>query len=317
VTGLLRGEMKFGGIITTDSMQMRGVSAAMSPGEAAVRAVQAGNDIVLHSPDDVQAAEAVKAAVGRGEIDMAQVDASVTRILRAKARLGLHVTKVVSLDALPEKVGTRAHLAVADEVSRRSITLIKDERNAVPLTVPPGAQVLFLSVLDYPSGWNIAAPSRTFLPELRKRWPSVTAIELSDRTTPSEIELVRALAAKHDAIVAAVFVRASSGSGRLDLSGPAGGLLRDLARRSTERNVPMVAVSFGNPYVALSLTELPALMLTYDLYDRAEASAVRALAGESAIGGRLPIALPGLFPVGHGLERAARAATTSAGGNLP
>ena len=166
-------------------------------------------------------------------------------------------------------------------------------------------------MLDYPSGWNIAAPSRTFLPELRKRWPSVTAIELSDRTTPSEIELVRALAARHDAIVAALYVRASSGSGRLDLAAPVGGLLRDLARRTAERKVPFVTVSFGNPYVALSLSELPAMLLTYDLYDRAEASAVRALAGEAAITGKLPIALPGLFPVGHGLERGVRVGATA------
>jgi beta-N-acetylhexosaminidase len=309
VTGLLRGDMKYDGLVVTDSMQMRGVTAVMSAGEAAVRAIKAGNDIVLHSPDDAEAVAAVKTAIAKGEIDMAQVDASVTRILRAKARLGLHVTKMVSLDALPEKVGTREHLAVADEVSRRSITLIKDERNSVPLAVPESAQLLFLSVLDYPSGWNIAAPSRTFLPELKKRWPSVTAVELSDRTTPSELELVRAMAARYDAVVAAVYVRASSGSGRLDLAAPVTGLLRDLAKRTAERNAPFVAVSFGNPYVATTLSDLPAMMLTYDFYDRAEASAVRALAGEAAITGRLPITLPGLFPVGHGLDRAARPGT--------
>jgi beta-glucosidase-like glycosyl hydrolase len=306
VTGLLRGELGFDGLVVTDSMQMRGVSSVLSAGEAAVRAVRAGNDIVLHSPDDVEAMAAIKSAVERGEITHAQVDASVTRILRAKARLGLHVTKTVSLEALPTKVGGRAHQAVADEVSRRSITLIKDERNAVPLSVPATADVLFLSVLDYPSGWNIAAPSRTFLPELKKRWPSVTAIELSDRTTPSEIELVRAAASRYDAIVAAIFVRAASGSGRLDLAPSVSTLLRDLARRTAETKTPMVAVSFGNPYVASTLADLPAMLLTYDFYDRAEASAVRALAGEAAISGKLPISLPGLFPVGHGLERAGK-----------
>ncbi len=306
VTGLLRGDLAYDGLVVTDSMQMRGVSAAMSAGEAAVRAVRAGNDIVLHSPNDEEAMAAVKAAVERGEIALAQVDGSVTRILRAKARLGLHVAKAVSLDALPEKVGTRAHQAVADEVSRRSITLIKDERQAVPLSVPAQAEVLFLSVLDYPSGWNISAPSRTFLPELKKRWPAVTAVELSDRTTPAELDLVRAMASRYDAVVAAVYARAASGSGRLDLAPPVVGLLRDLARRTGERKVPMVAVSFGNPYVATTLADLPALMLTYDFYDRAEASAVRALAGEAAIGGTLPISLPGLFPVGHGLQRPGR-----------
>jgi beta-N-acetylhexosaminidase len=276
----------------------------MPPGEAAVRAVKAGNDVVLHSPDDVAAFEAVKAAVVRGEIEAAQVDASVTRILRAKARFGLWKEKLVSLEALPTIVGARASHALADEVSRRSITLIKDERNQVPLKLAPGARVLYLSVIDYPTGWGIAAPSRTFIPELQKRWSNVTAIELSDRTTPSELELVRTLASRYDAVVVSLFVRTASFSGRMDLAAPVVRLLQDLAGSTGRSGTPLVAVSFGNPYVATFLTELPALLLTYDFYDRAEASAVRALAGEAPIGGKLPITLPGLFPVGHGLERA-------------
>ncbi len=140
--------------------------------------------------------------------------------------------------------------------------------------------MLYLSVLDYPSGWRIAAPSRTFIPELRKRWPNVTSIELSDRTTPSEIELVRAMAPRYDAVVASVFVRAASASGRIDLAPPLQRLLQDVARTSAS-HVPFVTTFFGNPYAAMFLPELPAVLLTYDFYDRAEASAVRALAGEA------------------------------------
>ena len=284
-------------------MSMDAVAKMMPIGEAAVRAVRAGNDFVLHSPDTRVAFDAIKSAVARGEIDAAQVDASVMRILRAKARLGLHKQRLVSLDEVPAKVGTRAHQAVADAVSQKSITLIKDDRGVVPLKVPRDAPVLYLSVLDYPSGWRIAAPSRTFVPELRKRWTDVTAVELSDRSTPEELDLVRAMAPRFDAIVAGVFVRTASGSGRMDLAPGVLRLLQDLARMSGARNTPFVSVFFGNPYAAMSAQDLPAVLLTYDFYDRAEASAVRALAGEARIGGKLPIALPGMFPVGHGLER--------------
>jgi beta-N-acetylhexosaminidase len=293
-------------------MSMDAVTRMLPPGEAAVRAVKAGNDIVLHSPDDDAAYQALVGAVGRGEIDRAQVEASVMRLLRAKAGRGLHRQRLVTLDDVAARVGTRAHAAVADEVSRRSITLIKDERNAVPLAVPRDAPVLYLSVLDYPSGWRIAAPSRTALPELRRRWSDVTAVELSDRSTPDEIELVRAMAPRFDAIVASVFVRTASASGRMDLAAPIVGLLADLARLTAARTRPFVTTIHGNPYAALHLPELPAVLLTYDFYDRAELSAVRALAGEAAIGGRLPISLPGMFAVGHGLDRSARSAAAGA-----
>jgi beta-N-acetylhexosaminidase len=303
VTGLLRGEMKFSGLIYTDSMGMDAVSKRLSPGEAAVRAVQAGNDIVLHSPDDAAAVAGIRAAVEQGQIPLAQVDASVRRILTAKARLGLHKSRTVALDDVAARVGGRRNAAIAQSLSQKSITLIKDDRNQVPLRVPRESAVLYLSVLDYPANWRIAAPSRTFLPELRKRWPSVTAIELSDRSTTEEIELVRASAPRFDAIVVSVFVRASSASGRMDLAAPLVRLLSDLARTTANTPRPLVTVFFGNPYVPTGVPTLPAMMLTYDFYDLAEASAVRALAGEAPISGRLPIALPGLFDAGWGLVR--------------
>jgi beta-N-acetylhexosaminidase len=303
VTDLLRGEMKFTGLIYTDSMGMDAVSKRMSPGEAAARAVRAGNDIVLHSPDDGAAVAGIKAAVEKGEIGIAQIDESVRRVLRAKARLGLHKSKVVSLDEVPAKVGGRTHGAVARDLSQKSITLIKDERNHVPLRVPREASILYLSVLDYPANWRIAAPSRTFIPELRRRWPNVTAIELSDRSTLEEIELVRASAARYDAIVVSVYVRASSASGRMDLSPPLVKMLSDLARSTASTPRPLIAVFFGNPYVPAGLPALPAVLLTYDFYDLAEGSAVRALSGDAPITGKLPIAIPGLFEAGFGLVR--------------
>jgi beta-N-acetylhexosaminidase len=303
VEDLLRGALGFGGLVYTDSMSMHAVSKMLPPGEAAVRALAAGSDVILHSPDDVAVAAAVKAAVAAGRIEPRRIDESAGRVLQAKARLGLHRQRMVSLDEVPLTVGARAHQAVADEVSRRSITLLKDERGHVPLRVPRDAAVLYLSVLDYPSGWRIAAPSRTLQPELQKRWPDLTAVELSDRSTPDELDLVRAMASRFDAIVAGVFVRTASFSGRMDLAPALVRLLQDLARVAGRRDVPFVTVFFGNPYAATFLPELPAMLLTYDFYDRAEASAVRALAGEAAITGKLPIALPGLFPVGHGLER--------------
>jgi beta-N-acetylhexosaminidase len=303
VTGLLRGDMKFDGLVYTDSMGMDAVSKRLSPGPAAVRAVLAGNDVVLHSPDDAAAVAAIKAAVEKGEIPLAQVDASVRRILLAKARVGLNRAKLVSFDDLPKVVGRRSYATVAQELSAKSITLIKDDRNQVPLRVPRESSILYLSVLDYPSGWRIAAPSRTFIPELKRHWPAVTAVELSDRSTPSEIDLVRSTALRYDAIVISIFVRAASGSNRMDLSPALVKLVTDLARATANTPKPIVTTLFGNPYVAMSLPDLPSMLLTYDFYDLAEASAVRALTGDAPISGKLPIALPGLFEVGHGIVR--------------
>ncbi len=293
----------FDGLIYSDSMKMAAITRMATPGEAAVRAVKAGIDVILDSPDSAAAAAAIVSAVKAGEVPRARVEESARRILEAKVRLGLHRTRTVNLETAPLTVGGRNHDAVARTVSERSITLIKDARNSVPLPTPKTGSVLYLSVLDYPSGWRIAAPSRSVIPALKARWPNTEAVEISDRTTPSELDLVRAMADNYDAIVAGVFVRASSGSGRLDLAAPVVRLLQDLSRVSERRSQPFVAAFFGNPYTPMFVPEIPSMMLTYDFSDYAEESAVKALAGEIAIGGKLQIALPGLFPIGHGLTR--------------
>ena len=106
-------------------------------------------------------------------------------------------------------------------------------------------------------------------------------------------------------MVASVFVRTASYSGRMDLESQLQDFLRTVARRTEVRDVPFVTVFFGNPYAATFMPELPATLLTYDFYTLAETSAVRAITGEAPITGRLPIAL-GEYPIGHGLTRAAR-----------
>ena len=302
-TRLLREEIGFNGLVFTDSMRMRAITRMVAPGVAAARAVAAGHDVVLHSPDDRAALAGVRKAVADGTIARDQLDRSVRRVLEAKARLGLHRGARVDLDALPEIVGTRVHRAVAREVSERSITLIRDAAGAVPLRTPRDGSLLYLSILDYPSGWGIGAPSRFLVRELRGRWPDVTAIELSDHTPTSDIELVRETGARFDAVVAGVFVRTASFSGRIDLDEDLVAFLRDLAEDTAERGQPLVVVLFGNPYVARSLPELPSVLLTYDYRGLSEMTAVKAIAGEIPIRGRLPVTLGDGFPAGHGLTR--------------
>ena len=300
---LLRQELGFGGLVYTDSMSMDAVAKMVAPDEGAVRALAAGADQVLHSPDPIAAFAGIKRAIASGRLAQAQIDESVRRVLRAKASVGLHRTRAIDLEAVPSKVGGRAHDAIAEEAFTRAITLVKDDRRHVPLTAPRDAPVLYLSVLDYPSGWQIAAPSRTFIPELKKRWPQVTSIEVSDHTPLSELDLVRAVAPRYAAVIASVFVRSTSGSGRLDLAAELVRLLKDLVRITDRANVPLVTVFFGNPYTASFVPELPAMMLTYDFYDQAERAAVRAIAGEARVSGRLPITLSPQLRAGFGLER--------------
>jgi beta-N-acetylhexosaminidase len=208
----------------------------------------------------------------------------------------------VDVEAVPAGLGSRAGAAVAAEVASKAITLLKDDRGQVPLRLPARARVLLLSVIDYASGWREGAPGRVLVPELKKRYADLTAIEVSDRTTAAEADLVKAVARRSDAVVAATYVRIASGSGRMGLSSAQLGLLEALASDPAK---PFVVVALGNPYVGDLAPKVPAVLLTYETGDAPEAAAVRAVCGDAPVGGKLPITIPGFFPAGHGLERAA------------
>jgi len=302
VTGLLRKELGFDGLVLTDSMSMHAISRRFGNDKAAAMAVGAGVDVVLDPPDPDAALRGIREAVERGEVARAQVDRSVERLLRAKARLGLHRARTVDVEAVPARLGGRAREAVAAEIASKAITLVKDDRGQVPLRLPASTRTLVLSVIDSASGWREGAPGRVFVPETKKRFPDATAIEVTDRTTAAEMDLIRALARRSDAVVAATYVRIAAGSGGMGFSEAQIALLEQLA---ADKAKPLVTVAFGSPYVGDLVPKVPAVLLAYEYGDAPEAAAVRALCGEAPIGGKLPVTIPGLFPAGHGLGRAA------------
>jgi beta-N-acetylhexosaminidase len=302
LTGLLRDELKFEGLVYTDSMSMNAISNQFPPDKAAAMAIRAGADFVLHSPDNDLAFKGIMDAVRAGEISMEQLDASVERILKVKAKLGLHRLRMTDLGAIADRLGGRANERTAFEIAERAVTLLKDERNQVPLTLPRDTNVLYLSVVDYASGWREGAPARAIIPALKQRWPNLTAIEVTDRTTAPEIDLIKALARRSSAVIAGVYVRIASYSGRMDLEPNQVELLDWLSGQP----VPFVAAVFGNPYAVGVMGKAPAILLGYEFGDAAEVAMARAIEGEAAISGKLPITLPGQFEYGHGLIRSGK-----------
>ncbi|NIP83464.1 MAG: beta-N-acetylglucosaminidase, partial [Gemmatimonadetes bacterium] len=134
MTGVLREELGFEGLLVTDAMTMGGVADEFGGGdEVLIRALEAGADILLMPPDVGEAVEAVTGAVERGRLPEERLDASVRRILEAKARAGVHRSRTVDLEAVDEVVGVRAHTELARQVAERSLTLVRDRSGLVPI----------------------------------------------------------------------------------------------------------------------------------------------------------------------------------------
>ncbi len=299
LTGLLRNELGFKGLVFTDAMDMKGITANFPNDVATVRAVQAGADFVLFTPDPAASFNGLKKAVTTGAITEDRINDSVRRILRAKAELGLYENRYTDITRLDSLISTKPHLQVAMDISENAMTLIKDEKNVLPLKMKPQDRVLVLNVFDSDTAWREGKPGGTFAREFQKRHPGSLVFEISDFTTLPEYEVYRRIAPDFDYILVNTFARVAAYRGSISLTENEVLFLKQL----TTLNKPLVTTCFGNPYIPLSIPEMPAFVLTFEIFPDAEVAAVEALTGEIPFRGKLPISLPGMYALGWSLKK--------------
>ncbi len=294
LTGFLRDELRFTGLVVTDAMNMAGISARYDAATAAIEAIKAGVDVIEKSPDIDAAIKGVKAAVQKNEIAEARINASVERILRAKAALGLHENRTVDLDAVDRVVSSPGCQMVAQEIADRSITLVRNEQKALPLNRQ--GRTLVVTFTDEED----RAVTQPFVNELRRRIPTIESVVMDLRTQDDEIKRVleRIDAKNFDTVIFASTVRARSGKGSVALSPLGLRLAEELAKRNA------LVISFGNPYLLQAMPNAPTYIAAYSPFPFSQRAAAKALLGEIEFTGKLPVSVPGLYARGHGLKAA-------------
>jgi|CXWL01.1.fsa_nt_gi beta-glucosidase-like glycosyl hydrolase/CubicO group peptidase (beta-lactamase class C family) len=295
-TGLIRDQMKYEGLIVTDAMEMSGLDVAWS-GEASVRAVLAGCDLVLLPKDARIAVREITRAVREGRIKETQIDASVLRLLKTKESLGLDKNRFVDEAEIGKHVGRPEDIAEADRITRESITLVKNEGHVLPLAVEKPLRLLHLVMASDARNDNIAGIPEA---EFARRYVQVTnryvGPDLGPETANDIVAQARSGAFSH--VVVSSFVRVTSSKGTADMAGSHANLLTRLSIEGP----PLIVLAFGSPYLLRQAPEIPVYLAAYGGVDSAQRAMVAALFGEFEIHGKLPVTLPGLFPFGHGLK---------------
>jgi beta-N-acetylhexosaminidase len=290
LTGLLREELGFRGLVVTDAMDMLGLAKQFSMGEASVRALEAGADVLLMPPDPEAAIRAVLAAVERGRLTRSRIDQSALRVLEAKVRAGLTKKKVVDLEALSDALDSPDEDAHAQRVSDRAATLVRNEGNLLPLAAPDQACVIASA------GVRISAFGQRMLEEFRRRAPQARLMLVDNALPEPALEALIGDVAQCSAIVFTAFTTNPMLAGDL----PA------FVQKLTEGPAPVVFVAFGNPYLLSSFPKVTAYMAMFSPTVPSEISAVKALFGEIPITGRLPVTIPGFAQYGDGIQLPAK-----------
>ncbi|AZM77607.1 glycoside hydrolase family 3 protein [Streptomyces sp. KPB2] len=296
LTGILREELGYDGVVVTDSLGMQGVRTKYGDARVPVLALKAGVDQLLNPPDLPLAWNAVLTAVKDGELTEARLDESILRVLRLKAKLGLFGDAYTSRRDVDRTVGTRAHLAAADRIAERTTTLLVNEGHLLPLSRREHRRLLVVGADPASPSGTTGPPTGVLAGALTEL--GFTATALSTGTAPSAAVIDRAVAAAGDAdavVVATYNVTAGSSQ-------------RTLVTRLLETGKPVVAVAVRNPYDVAQLPDVPAFLAAYSWTDVEVRAAARVIAGRARPRGKLPVPVVRaddpdtvLFPLGHGL----------------
>jgi beta-glucosidase-like glycosyl hydrolase/CubicO group peptidase (beta-lactamase class C family) len=298
MTGLLRDELGFQGLLYTDALDMGAIVRGYGDAEAAVRAVQAGADVVLMPLEPVAAIEAIVAAVDSGRLSETRLDSSVRRLLESKARAGLHRGWRVDPERIPEIVGSAEHVAFAETVAARSITIPRDLEGRIPVDSSRVGRVFSLTFSRQPD----QAAGRAFDARLLEAGIAVQSARADFMTPEAVFDSLAEAATAADLVLLSAYVPPRSGVGSVDVS-PAVGRFADRVRTG---GTPLVLLSFGSPYLLSSVPDAATYLLAWGGRNGSQRAAAEALLGVHPVAGRLPISLPPFHDPGDGLTRPIR-----------
>jgi beta-N-acetylhexosaminidase len=296
MTGVLRDEMHFGGLLFTDAMTMGGVAKRYGATEPLIMAVEAGADVLLMPRSVPDAIETIMAAVRSGRLSEPRIDASVRRILTAKARAGLRQGRLVDLNSVDHIVDIPEHTRIAEEVADRSITLAQDRMSLVPLARDSTKKIL---IVTYADASDLVA-GRAFNSIVTPRLPGSATIRIDDRTNDSEYATLATKADSADLLLVSAYVSPREFSGTV---GAQAGFSQFVERFALSGK-PTIVISFGSPYLLSAFPSVSSYLLAWGGSPVSQRAAALAVLGEREINGRLPISLPPALPFGAGIHRA-------------
>ena len=329
VSDLLEKQLGFKGIIVTDALDMAGLTHlfANNIGRAAVEAFKAGNDLLLIPADFPASYNATLQAVQSGEISRERLDRSVLKILKAKASLGLQDARQVDIKAVASLVAKPQNLAFGQQVADAAVTLVRDNGKVLPLKslknqgTAKGAlpyttreethndvvAVLFSDDVRTDSG-------RSFGRELRARIPDARVLYVDPRIAAGMSDEVLKAVDEAKTVIAAVYVVPTAGKvgNTVAMADATGTLLQQLLEHAAEKTA---VVAMGNPYLAADFPKVENYLCTFSNATVSELSAVKALFGEIAIRGHLPVSIPNVAQRGAGIERPVRSVQVASGGS--
>lgn len=289
VTGVLKENLAFKGLVFSDAMEMKGVVKFFPDGEADVRAIMAGNDVIELSEDTPRAMKLVAKAIRQRRIERAKVKESVKKILAAKYWAGLNnFTNIETLNVFEDLNGGEAR-ALNQRLSDAAVTVLISDSLLKEIDVNRRTAIISVGVTE----------TSYFQNELKKRIPTATNFVLSKIASATDITAVNKALANFDQIILAVHDYRKRPQSSLDYNTQLKTFIAQVAKLNT------VSCLFANPYTISSLPGIEAsktLIVNYQNSDEMQLASAKVLSNQMQATGRLPVAINTLFNTGDGIR---------------
>ena len=294
IQDVLRSKMKFDGVIITDAMDMGGIVKKYSDSYALIETIKAGSDIIIQNNQMKKSIDLVEKAVKNGIISEQRINASTLKVLKMKERLGLHKNKIISMDDTHMSVGKKSNFDLASEIGNRSITLVKNNDNILPLQPKTNDTFYIVDLYDAANNHNESIVTKS----LRENGYKVRSFQID----------------KSDSLIVANHILDQIPSDGLVLLNAYANPVEwkeniflpsveaDFINRLIKKCSTVIITSFGSPYLIQDFPEAPVYICAYKGSSVMQKAFLNALMGESDINGILPVTIPGIAKRGSGIN---------------
>ena len=296
ITGVLREEMGFKGLVFTDAMNMKGVISMFPPGEADVRAIMAGNDILEFSKNIPLALRMVRVAVDSGRISQREIDEHCRRVLALKQWAGLNHYRPIETKNLYQDLNAPHAQYLSHRLTELSITLLRNQKSLLPLQRLDTLRIATLVLGGSPR-------DTTDFQKAVADYAPTAHFHASAAPTLDELLKLRAGLKPYNLILVSLQNLGRLPATSFGITPETNLLLRELV----EQKQQLVLSVFGSAYAVAKVRDLDraaAVVLAYQESTNAQSLAVQAIFGGIAATGRLPVTVSDKFPRGFGLPTA-------------
>lgn len=279
ITNLLKNSYLYNGLIITDALNMNAVAKKFPAGELDLRAFKAGNDIMLFSQDVPNGKALIKAAIEKGEISENRLVESVKKILKTKYLLGLQNLKSINSENINEDLNNASHAELSEKLYSNAITLLKDEKNLLPLSC---SETYYYLPLE-------EAPFQTFVENLNLG----TTAKVISKTEIAQIP-------ENSTVIVGFHKDNSTAYKSYKISQESKDILAELSKKQN-----VILDVFGSPYALkdVDISKISTVLVSYENNDLSMKASAKAVLGKTKISGKLPVIVNENLKAGSGIEK--------------